>query len=250
MSIKQCMTGRLPFWLLSGIAAQQRKKVLKRQKALCWTLKPPSSHGGGRWFESGRAHCSFADQDALSSFWISELSTQLSTPRQTSVTQSLATLVLDFELDELRSYTEARSIGLARKSVDWIKRVSTAFWRATHGTVTKQSIDRLRSYTLTRYQSHGQEVKLLLSQKPFWHISQRRDLIRDIRPSTSSLSCRKWSKSERTLPTGLSPKKIYRVSLTTYIAQSVVELSATQERSSTQPSPFLVHSLVSGVWQR
>jgi hypothetical protein len=75
--------------------------------------------------------------------------------------------VLDFELDELRSYTEARSIGLARKSVDWIKRASTAFWRATHGTVTKQSIDRLRSYTLTRYQSTWSRSKTLAFAKAF-----------------------------------------------------------------------------------
>jgi integrase len=79
----------------------------------------------------------------------------------------LATLALDFELDELCSYTEARSIGLARKSVDWIKRASTAFWRATRGTVTKQSIDRLRSYTLERYQSTWSRSKTLAFAKAF-----------------------------------------------------------------------------------
>jgi len=78
----------------------------------------------------------------------------------------LANLALDFELDELCSYTEARSIGLARKSVDWIKRASTAFWRATSGKV-KQSIDRLRSYTLTRYQSTWSRSKTLAFAKAF-----------------------------------------------------------------------------------
>jgi len=71
------------------------------------------------------------------------LSTQLSTLKDTSATPSLATLALNFELDELRSYTQARSIGLAQKSVDWIKRSSKAFWQATSGTVIKESMDRL-----------------------------------------------------------------------------------------------------------
>jgi integrase len=125
------------------------------------------SHGGGRRFESGRAHRFFADQDLQRPFSISELSTQLSTPRQTSVTPSLATLALDFELDELCSYTEARSIGLARKSVDWIKRASTAFWRASRGTVTKQSMDYLRSYVLQKYQSSWSKSKILAFAKAF-----------------------------------------------------------------------------------
>ena len=107
------------------------------------------------------------DQDLQRPFLISELSTQLSTPQQTSVTQSLATLALDFELDELCDYTEARSIGLARKSTDWIKRAATAFWRATCGTVTKRSMDRLRSYALEKYKSVWSKSKTLAFAKAF-----------------------------------------------------------------------------------
>ncbi len=98
---------------------------------------------------------------------LSTFSEKLSTPRQTSVTPSLARLALDFELDELSSYTKARSIGLAPKSVDWIKRASAAFWRATQGTITKQSMDRLRSQTLERYQSTWSKGKTLAFAKAF-----------------------------------------------------------------------------------
>jgi hypothetical protein len=164
--IKRCMTEHLHFW--SSCHLQVYQETLPSDlETTVQAPKPPSSHGGGRRFESGRAHLLLADQDPLHSFSISELSTQLSTPRQTTVTQSLATLALDFELDELCSYTEARSIGLARKSVDWIKRSSTAFWRATRGTVKKQSIDRLRSYTLERYQSTWSRSKTLAFAKAF-----------------------------------------------------------------------------------
>jgi integrase len=80
---------------------------------------------------------------------------------------TLATLALDFELDDLCSYTKARSMGLARKSVDWIKRASRILWRATHGRVTKQSIDRLRSYVLEKYQSTWSKGKILAFAKAF-----------------------------------------------------------------------------------
>jgi hypothetical protein len=125
------------------------------------------SHGGGRRFESGRAHRSFADQDPLWHFSISKLSTQLSTLRHTRVAQPLGALILDFEFDELCSYTEARSIGLASKSVDWIKRGSAAFWRATSGTITKQSMDNLRTNTLEHYQSMWSKSKILAFAKAF-----------------------------------------------------------------------------------
>jgi integrase len=133
------------------------------------------SHGGGRRFESGRAHRSFADLDEAavsvelqdSGSKLSTFGEKLSTPSAKVVMPSLATLALDFEINELCSYTEARTTGLARKSVDWIKRASRTFWRATRGTVTKQSIDRLRSYTLERYQSTWSKGKTLAFAKAF-----------------------------------------------------------------------------------
>jgi integrase len=98
---------------------------------------------------------------------LSTFSEKLSTPTAKAVRPSLATLSLDFEIDELCSYTEARSMGLALKSVDWIKRASRIFWRATHGTITKQSMDRLRSYVLEKYQSTWSKGKILAFAKAF-----------------------------------------------------------------------------------
>ena len=119
------------------------------------------SHGGGRRFESGRAHWFSGDLEAGavsvelldSGCKLSTSGEKLSTPSARAVTPTLATLVLDFEIDELCSYTQARAIGLARKSVDWIKRASRMFWRATQGTITKVSMDRLRSFVLEKYGS-------------------------------------------------------------------------------------------------
>jgi integrase len=133
------------------------------------------SHGGGRRFESGRAHLFSSDfnEETVSAELLKsccELSTfgeKLSTLRQTSVAPSLATLALDFKIDELCSYTEARLTGLAPKSVDWIKRASRIFWRATHGTITKQSMDHLRSYVLEKYRSTWSKSKILAFAKAF-----------------------------------------------------------------------------------
>jgi hypothetical protein len=99
---------------------------------------------------------------------------KLSTPRQKLSTlhlgmgkASLGTLELDFDIDELCSYTEARLVGLAPKSVDWIKRASKMFWQATCGTITKRSMDYLRTSALTKYQSDWSRSKILAFAKAF-----------------------------------------------------------------------------------
>jgi hypothetical protein len=81
--------------------------------------------------------------------------------------KGLVNLELDFGIDELCSYTKARLVGLASKSIDWIKRAAKIFWGHTFGSVNKQSMDRLRNYVLAKYQSQWSKSKTIAFAKAF-----------------------------------------------------------------------------------
>ena len=128
--------GALAFLVVvSSGGATTTERIAEISETPPYAPNPPSLHGGGRRFESGRAHRSFWDlEEAAVSIefqdsWckLCTSSEKLSTPPVKMVTPSLATLLLDFKIGELCSYTEARAIGLARKSVDWINRASKIF---------------------------------------------------------------------------------------------------------------------------
>ncbi len=132
-------------------------------------------HGEGRRFESGRAHRfsgdleeeTVSDQLFNCDRKLSTLCEKLSTPSFEAPKPSLATLTLAYDIGELCSYTEARRTGLARKSVDWIKRAAKIFWKTTSGTITKQSMDRLRTHVLAKYQSQWSKSKTVAFAKAF-----------------------------------------------------------------------------------
>jgi integrase len=90
----------------------------------------------------------------------------LSTPHKAALT-GLGTLELDFDIDELCSYTKARLVGLAPKSKDWIKRAAKSFWGNTFGSINKQSMDRLRNQVLAKYQSQWSKSKTVAFAKAF-----------------------------------------------------------------------------------
>ena len=65
--------------------------------------------------------------------------------------RSLVSLKLQFDHDELVSYTEYRKTELTRKSADWINRASRALWLSTSGTISSATLSDLREKTLARY---------------------------------------------------------------------------------------------------
>jgi len=81
--------------------------------------------------------------------------------------KGLAELELPFTKNELRSYTNARKLGLTKKSEDWIERASRTFWNFTRGTVNKISMEELLSTTLKKYQSESAKGKTLTFAKGF-----------------------------------------------------------------------------------
>jgi hypothetical protein len=83
------------------------------------------------------------------------------------VNKSLAELELPLTKDELRSYTNARKLGLAKKSGDWIERVSRIFWNFTRGIVNKKSMEESLGTTLKKYQSESAKGKTLTFAKGF-----------------------------------------------------------------------------------
>jgi hypothetical protein len=84
-----------------------------------------------------------------------------------TVNKGLGELELPFTKEELRSYTNARKLGLTKKSEDWIERTSRTFWNFTRGTVNKKSMDELLNTTLKNYQSESARGKTLTFAKGF-----------------------------------------------------------------------------------
>ena len=70
-------------------------------------------------------------------------------------------LVLNFTQAELESYVTYRSEGLAQKSKDWITRSSDAVWESTRGEISHQTMTRLRTFVLEKYNSVDSHSKVL-----------------------------------------------------------------------------------------
>ncbi|MGZ4929351.1 MAG: hypothetical protein ACXV76_13955, partial [Halobacteriota archaeon] len=80
---------------------------------------------------------------------------------------SLAVLNLPYSEDELNSYTEFRKAGVSKGSVPWLGRASRRLWDTTQGTISKASMDALRTYTLTHYTDLNAKRKVLNFTKAF-----------------------------------------------------------------------------------
>ena len=86
---------------------------------------------------------------------------------QNTTNKGLAELELPFTKKELRSYTNARKLGLTQKSEDWIERASRTFWNFSRGTVNKNSMEELLCTTLKKYRSESAKGKTLTFAKGF-----------------------------------------------------------------------------------
>ena len=75
--------------------------------------------------------------------------------------RGLASLELQFDHDELVSYTEYRKTELTRKSADWINRASRALWLSTSGTISSATLSDLREKTLAKYNCEDSKSKVL-----------------------------------------------------------------------------------------
>jgi integrase len=72
-----------------------------------------------------------------------------------------APLVLNCTRTELEAYATYRSEGLAAKSKDWITRSSEALWESTRGEISHQTMTRLRTFDLEKYNSADSHSKVL-----------------------------------------------------------------------------------------
>ncbi len=73
----------------------------------------------------------------------------------------LLSLELQFDHNELMSYTEYRKTELTRKSADWINRASNAFWLSTSGSISAKTLTDLRKKTLAKYECESSKSKVL-----------------------------------------------------------------------------------------
>jgi len=81
--------------------------------------------------------------------------------------QTLGNLILTFTRDELCSYVDARIIGLAETSRDWIVRAATTLWLNSRGEISQKTMERLRVTTLAQYLSPWSRGKTLAFAKSF-----------------------------------------------------------------------------------
>jgi len=97
-----------------------------------------------------------------------ELSTfrQLETNCHNGAT-SLNNLILTFTRGELCAYVDARIIGLADTSQDWIYRSAKTLWVNTRGELSQDTLKRLREATLRQYSSVWSHSKTLSFAKAF-----------------------------------------------------------------------------------
>jgi integrase len=82
-------------------------------------------------------------------------------PRTVDDRNDRTPLVLNFTQAELESYVTYRSEGLADKSKDWITRSSEAVWESTGGEISHQTMTRLRTFVLEKYNSADSHSKVL-----------------------------------------------------------------------------------------
>jgi hypothetical protein len=81
--------------------------------------------------------------------------------------QTLGNLVLAFMRDELCSYVDARIIGLADTSRDWVVRAARTLWLNSRREISQRTIERLRVTTLAQYSSVWSHGKTLAFAKSF-----------------------------------------------------------------------------------
>ncbi|MGZ4852369.1 MAG: hypothetical protein ACXV3D_04170 [Halobacteriota archaeon] len=97
---------------------------------------------------------------------VTTLDTQQASPINLE-NHTLGNLVLLFSRDELCRYVDARVTGLAEKSRDWILRAAKTLWHATLGTISRQTVEHLRTETLGYYDSSWSHGKTLAFAKSF-----------------------------------------------------------------------------------
>jgi hypothetical protein len=83
------------------------------------------------------------------------------------VPQVLSELALPFTLEDLTTYAERRNYGLSKYSVDWIDRSQKAVWDCTSGIISKETIDEMRLFVLSKYQSEWSHIKVFSFAKAF-----------------------------------------------------------------------------------
>jgi integrase len=83
------------------------------------------------------------------------------------VPQVLSDLALQFTLDDLTTYVERRKYGLSKYSIDWINRSQKAVWDCTNGIISKETIDELRLFVLSKYKSEWSHIKVFSFAKAF-----------------------------------------------------------------------------------
>ncbi len=81
--------------------------------------------------------------------------------------QLLSDLVLPFTKEDLLSYAGRRKSGLSEYSIDWIERSQKIVWGCTKGLISKETIDTLRLFVLTKYRSEWSHIKVLSFTKAF-----------------------------------------------------------------------------------
>ncbi|MGZ4951777.1 MAG: hypothetical protein ACXV5K_12190 [Halobacteriota archaeon] len=81
--------------------------------------------------------------------------------------QVLSELALPFNQEELTSYAERRKYGLSKYSIDWIDRAQKAIWACTNGAISKNTVDTLRLFVLSKYRSEDSHIKVLSFAKAF-----------------------------------------------------------------------------------
>lgn len=75
--------------------------------------------------------------------------------------QKESSSMLRFTQAELEGYTAQRQEGLAKKSRDWILRSSETLWAISKGEISYDTVNALRSYVLTRWESADSHLKVL-----------------------------------------------------------------------------------------
>ncbi|MGZ4864574.1 MAG: hypothetical protein ACXV5H_07145, partial [Halobacteriota archaeon] len=72
-----------------------------------------------------------------------------------------------FSANELASYVDHRTTGLADLSQDWINRSAGILWDTTAGNISKSTMEKLRQRTLNTYKSSWSHGKILSFAKAF-----------------------------------------------------------------------------------
>lgn len=67
----------------------------------------------------------------------------------------------------MKDYADHRQYGLSEYSVDWIDRSQKAIWDCTNGSISKETIEKLRLLVLERYESEWSHIKIFSFAKAF-----------------------------------------------------------------------------------